>query len=1256
MAPSTPLASKTKKFGTPTSSQKKMKQSSLLSFFSKSSTKSSKPTNNSIKKKDPSKSPTPKKSSPSLFVSNGDDKEDDSDSLKSDDLILPDPTKSKSHANTSLTSNSIQTSSSQPIATPDTEVSTMNNTSTLIGDSKISAKNEKSDDELENKPLVDDDDALATSGRRSKRAISYAEDSDDDEDNIPLKDKSKRPKRAAISDDDDDDYIPTKKETEQKDDDDEEEDINMLLDDDDDDDLIQLGSAKSKKDTKLTSKLHEILAKPSSTKSNKPKTFKPKKPNVPAPKHSKFVKENEQRYQWLVNIKDAQGHEESDPDYDPRTLYIPSSAWGKFTPFEKQYWEIKSKMWDCIVFFKKGKFFELYEKDAILANNLFDWKIAGGGRANMQLAGIPEMSFDHWSSQFIQLGYKVAKVDQRESMLAKEMREGTKGIVKRELEYVLTSGTLTDGDMLQSDLATYCLAVREEPGNYYGDDDTFKTPGLSLSKKIFGVAFIDTATGLLEMLEFEDDSECSQLETLMSQIKPKEVLIEKNNLSNLANKIVKFNASPNAIFNYLKPEEEFFGFDKTYDELVSNDPPYFATNDDWPKVLKEYYDSKKKVGFSAFGGLLYYLRWLKLDKSLISMGNINEYNPIKSQNSLILDGVTLQNLEIFANSFDGSDKGTLFKLLNQGVTPMGKRMLRKWVIHPLFNKSAIEQRQDSIELLLSDMELRELFESKLSVLPDLERMLARIHSGNLKMKLFEKVIQGFEVIVELIEQLKSFELKGALKTFLSQVPESLFNDVKNWSNAFDRRKALEEDIIELHLGVEPEFDQSRECILSIENELNDILSGYKRRFKTSNIKYKDSGKELYTIEVPISIVKSIPSDWVQMGSTKTSKRYYSEEVRSLARSMAEARENHKIIENGLKEKLCKRFDLSYQTSWMPTINMISNIDCLLALTRTSESIGFPACKPKFIDNIDEKTGGNLNGYLKFKSLRHPCFNLGSSTYRDFIPNDVELGKDVPQLGLLTGANAAGKSTVLRMTCIAVIMAQLGCWVPCEEAELTSIDRIMTRLGANDNIMQGKSTFFVELSETKKILDTATNRSLLVVDELGRGGSSSDGFAIAESVLHHVATHIQSLGFFATHYGNLGLSFKSHPQIRELKMQILVDDKTRNVTFLYKLINGQSEGSFGMHVASMCGIPKEIVDRAQDAADNLEHTSKLFKEMQIQKGAADCELNKPVPIGLQSDFVRLVFGDGLKNNDKGTGEGVQIYNQTIRKGVCVVYLV
>lgn len=257
--------------------------------------------------------------------------------------------------------------------------------------------------------------------------------------------------------------------------------------------------------------------------------------------------------------------------------------------------------------------------------------------------------------------------------------------------------------------------------------------------------------------------------------------------------------------------------------------------------------------------------------------------------------------------------------------------------------------------------------------------------------------------------------------------------------------------------------------------------------------------------------------------------------------------------------------------------------------------------------------------IKFEDLRHPCM---LSNVTDFIPNDVKLGGDSANINLLTGANAAGKSTILRMTCIAVIMAQIGCYVPASFARLTPVDRIMSRLGANDNIFAAQSTFFVELSETKKILFEATPRSLVILDELGRGTSSWDGVAVAQAVLHHLATHIGAVGFFATHYHSLAEEFAAHPEVRNKRMRIQVDGSARRVTFLYKLEDGVAEGSFGMHCAAMCGIPGKVIERAEEAA-GWEWTGQLKKKFEVaRKGGL-------VPLGWMSDVSWM-----LKEDDGG----------------------
>lgn len=1180
--PSTPNKSGSKMIGSSSGSGSKKKQLSLMSFF-KPATK-------------PGQESSPLKNKSQIDSKDGSDKENENSMIEDGQLT-----------DTPLTSETnIAEDATYKIPKPDLPES--------------SPVKEDTNKDITKKPLSDasnNPNSSPVSNRRLKKAVSYAE-SDDEEETISQSSRKRR--KIVQSDDEEDEFKPEEIEAENDDDDDDMSDFvvddneESEIDNEDEEEEAEekAGRVKHKKKDKVSPRSEDTA--PRNSKSSLGSKFeatssysasssvlpKPKasSPSTTVSKSNKFTKENEERYQWLVNIKDAEKRTPDDPDYDSRTLYVPLSAWSKFTAFEKQYWEIKSKMWDTVVFFKKGKFYELYENDAMIANTQFDLKIAGGGRANMKLAGIPEMSFDYWAKEFISLGYKVARVDQKETLLAKEMRGGStkeEKIIKRELTGVLTGGTLTDLNMINDDMSIYCLSIKEEQ--------------LDDGRKVFGIAFVDTATSELNLIEFIDDNECTKLDTLITQVRPKEVLCEKNNLCSIANKILKYNAhNSNQIWNSLNPVSEFWDYDSTLENLVKS--KYYEAEDlddysHYPEVLVDFKDNHKSA-FNAFGGLLFYLKSLKLDESIMTLGNINEY--VISKNSsrhLILDGITLNNLEILNNSFDGGDKGTLFKLINRAITPFGKRMLKHWVLHPLMKIEDINERYDSVDYLMNEgTKFRDILEQTFNVLPDLERLLARVHSKTLRFKDFLRVVEGFEKLVQLVTEIKDFSDKdtGSLHKFINNFPNELGNCIEEWDDAFDRQEAMHDIIVPMK-GVDNEFDASHSKIISLESQLNDYLKIYKKEFKSNEICYKDSGKEIFLIEMPNKI-KNIPKDWQQMGSTSKVKRFWSPEVRKLVRELMEQKELHKMVCESLKFRMYEKFNKHYSI-WLSTIRNIANIDCLIALTKTSESIGYPSCRPSF-ESADK-------GFIEFKELRHPCF-IGT---RDFIPNDICLGGTRPNFGLLTGANAAGKSTVMRTTALAVILSQIGCYVPASLAKLNPIDKIMTRLGANDNIMQGKSTFFVELSETKKILSNATPNSLVILDELGRGGSSSDGYSIAESVLYQLATHIQSLGFFATHYGSLGLSFKNHPQIKPLRMAILIDEHSRNITFLYKLEEGAASGSFGMNVASMCGISNEIVDKAEIAAKDYEQTSKIKRQNEL----SDETLNN-LSLGLQSDFACL----------------------------------
>lgn len=741
--------------------------------------------------------------------------------------------------------------------------------------------------------------------------------------------------------------------------------------------------------------IHIAHVRPSQTTSTKSKSTEKKW------KEKAHKTEPEHRYPWLANLMDIDRNPPDHPDYDPRTVYIPPLAWTKFSAFEKQYWEIKQKLWDTIVFFKKGKFYELYENDATTGHQLFDLKLTD--RVNMRMVGVPEMSLDMWANQFVAKGYKIARVDQQESALSKEMRERDDGksakkpnkedkIIRRELACILTSGTLVDGGMLQDEMATYCVSIKE----------SITEDGLPA----FGIVSLDAATGQFSLTEFVDDMDMTKFETFVAQIRPQELLLEKSFTSPKMLRILKTNTGLTTIWNYLKSEKEFWAADIARREMDCS--KYFESEDQdnieaWPIVLREF--REKDLLMSAFGAIVHYLRTLKLDQDLVTLGNFIKYDPIRKGGSLVLDGQTLINLEIFANSFDGGVEGTLFLLLNRCITPFGKRMFKQWLCHPLMDPEKINARLDAVDSLIGDTSVRDRFTSCLTKMPDLERLISRIHAGACKAQDFVRVLEGFEQIEytnSLLTEVSTND--GIIGDLISSMPD-LAAALEPWKTAFDRKKAKENGLLVPEAGVETDFDESQERIEQILSELDDLLKETRRKLGSKAIIFKDNGKEIYQLEVPVSI-KAIPQSWDQMSATKQVKRYYSPELRGLVRQLQEAQETHGQIVKEVAGRFFARFDESYVT-WLAAVKIVAQLDCLVSLAKTSSALGEPYCRPVFVD--EERS------VMEFVDLRHPCM---LSNVTDFIPNDITLGGNAANISLLTGANAAGKSTILRMVCYA----------------------------------------------------------------------------------------------------------------------------------------------------------------------------------------------------------------------------------------------
>ncbi|OZJ02922.1 hypothetical protein BZG36_04117 [Bifiguratus adelaidae] len=1059
---------------------------------------------------------------------------------------------------------------------------------------------------------LDSDDEEQTPQRRSrgKKRIIYDEHNSES-------DAEETPKRSKA----------TPKKTERRLEEDEDGDYQMASSDDD----IEPESPESKPASTSTPPKPSLLSRFQSSQASSPS--KPRTPtsfltsvtDKKKERETQFKEKNTQRYSWLQDVRDADGNPPNSPNYDPRTLYIPKSAWANFTPFEKQFWEIKGKHWDTVVFFKKGKFYELYEQDADIGHSLFDLKLTD--RVNMRMVGVPEQTFDYWAPQFIAKGYKVAKVDQMETAIGKSMRERddrkskADKVIRRELACVLTAGTLVDSGMLTDDMSTYCMAIKE----------TVSSDGAALR---FGICFVDTATAEFNLVTFIDDVDRTKFTTLIAQIKPRELVCEKGHLSKQTTTLLK-NSLPDLLWNHLIPEKEFWDAETTADELKYQN--YFAKastdrdiemqsnmaeTDDYPEAIR--YARQKPALLSALGGMLWYLRSLKLDKELLSLGNVHLYDPLRNATSLVLDGHTLANLEVLQNTYDGSTRGTVLGLLNRAITPFGKRLFRNWLCHPLRDIRAITQRFDAVDALIANADAREIFAANFSSCMDLERVISRIHAGTCKVKEFLELLGAFRTNMQTVEKLakaledaKSVVLKELLNGFPDLTPLLDYFD-----EAFDLAE-VDVDYQKLRTiiprpGIEQDWDMVQEELKRIEAAFDEHLQDAKKKFKSSKICYRDIGKEIYQLEVPKEI--GVPARWIRLSNTSKVNRYWTPEIKELVREYQEALETKNSIVKSFQSRVYARFDHHYAT-WMAATKSIAALDCLMSLAVSSVSIGEPACRPTFVDSE--------RSVLEFEELRHPCIEAGIAT--DFIPNDTILGGDSANIILLTGPNMGGKSTLLRQTCVAIIMAQMGCYVPARNCTMTPIDRIYTRIGANDNILAGQSTFMVELSETSRILHEATPRSMVILDELGRGTSTYDGYAIAYAVLHYLATYVGCLGLFSTHYQTLCDEFENSPEVSNMHMAYHVNENEREVTFLYKLTPGACQKSFGMNVAHMAGVPTSIITNAEKIAAQFEASHRLRDTTVLAKERKD---GQDISMATLSDFSYLLKAGQPNNNDVG----------------------
>ncbi|XP_072153216.1 DNA mismatch repair protein Msh6 [Bemisia tabaci] len=944
---------------------------------------------------------------------------------------------------------------------------------------------------------------------------------------------------------------------------------------------------------------------------------------------------------WLHKdkLKDAQGRPVNHPDYDPKTLYVPSEFKNSLTPAVRQWWEVKSNLFDCVLFFKLGKFYELYHMDAIVGMTELNLTPMRGEQAHV---GFPESAYGRYAATLVEKGYKVARIEQTETPdtmneRLKTMIKPTKfdKVVKREICQITTPGTrifsVLDGECKEAG-NRYLLAIVEK------EEDRHNF--------VYGVCFVDTSIGTFHIGQFPDDRHCSRLRTLIAHHPPTQILYEKNCISPKLQELFRTGVAT-ALKEGLHPESQFWSPSKTLITLSESD--YFSASD-FPVELKNFIratgdsfpltaESHCEFGIQALGAIIFYLKRCQIDHQLLSMAHFSVYNvkdgfrdttskelqtvDIANRN-MVLDAITLKNLSIVEDEYGGI-QGTLLQKLDNCSTAFGKRLLYQWICSPLTNIKSIEARQAAIKALLEEPQIIGDVRSAISGLPDLERSFAKIYSQSShglkaehpdarailfdehvysKRKICEFVatINGFDKIQQMMTTLQSCGVGDSAELLanccyhphseLSGKFPDLSEHISFFKKAFNHAEAQRVGRIIPIAGVDNDYDQVCAELKDLERETEDYLRLQRRHFGC-NVIFVGTDKKRFQLEVPETAASKAGDNYDLQSQKKGFKRYYTREGREFVERMMAAEEKKRKVLMYLRQRLFSKF-CERSEAWNIAVECTAVLDVLVSLAeycRTEETI----CIPKF-----EPAQRNKQTYVKLIEGKYPCNTVDET----FIPNSTIIGVD-PHVILVTGPNMGGKSTLMRQLGLIVIMAHMGCHVPAESLELNPVDRIFTRIGANDDIMAGGSTFYVELCETASILHHATTHSLALIDELGRGTSTYDGTAIASAVLKELC-RMKCRTLFSTHYHSLVEDFRKNPDVMLGHMTCMVENDDDNddeateekVIFLYKFGEGACPKSYGFNAARLGGIPTHITKRAQQCAKQLE--SEISRKRSVKK--------------------------------------------------------
>ncbi len=824
------------------------------------------------------------------------------------------------------------------------------------------------------------------------------------------------------------------------------------------------------------------------------------------------------------------------------------------TPLMKQYYDIKEKHPDAILLFRVGDFYETFGEDAIKTAEIVGITLtrrANGAASYVELAGFPYHALDTYLPKLVRAGQRVAICEQLENPKL------TKKIVKRGITELVTPGVSINDNILENRENNFLASVH-------------------FDKKMAGVAFLDISTG--EFLTAQGNFE--YIDKLLNSFQPKEVLFQRGRGK-------EFNEIFGSKYYTFNLEDWVYTSDAATDRLLR----HFETTS-----LKGFGVQGLPLAIIASGAILHYLDITQHRK----LSHVSGLSRIEEDHFVWLDRFTIRNLELFAPLQENGK--SLIEVVDKTISPMGARLLKRWMALPLKDIDPINERLDVVELFLKNPEEKEELEEQLRQIGDLERLISKVAVGRINPREMMQVKNALNAIVPIKAACSEFE-NVALNRFSEQLnPCDLIRDKIQKELVADPPTALNKGRV-IADGVSEELDELRKIAYSGKDYLAQIQQRESEKYGIPSLKISFNNVFGYYIEVRNTHKDKVPEEWIRKQTLVSAERYITEELKEYETKILGAEEKIQVIESQIFGELV--FALSeYIAAIQLNSNILAQIDCLMSFATCATSYSY------FRPVINDTTS------IDIKNGRHPVIEHQLPIGESYIANDVLLDQEEQQIIIITGPNMAGKSALLRQTALIVLLAQMGSFVPAESAAIGYVDKIFTRVGASDNISLGESTFMVEMNEAASILNNVSDRSLILFDELGRGTSTYDGISIAWSIVEHLHEHPRAKAktLFATHYHELNEMEGAFSRVKNFNVSI--KEVGKKVIFLRKLVRGGSNHSFGIHVAGMAGMPKSVIKRAEQILKKLEGGK---EKENLSKPLAEIGENRE---GMQLSFFQL----------------------------------